>query len=154
IVAMALCGLWHGAAWTMVAWGVWHGVLLAAGQGPLRKLFAPSEEEKGAASPARVLLGLVSTWVLVNAGWLLFRAGSLHQAASMAQRIVTLKGGVHPAIVRENSVLFVFATLLALICVYRLRRPLTAFFGEPQLARPDSQKNWLAGALRPAVYTM
>ena len=26
LVAMAICGLWHGAGWTYVAWGVWHGL--------------------------------------------------------------------------------------------------------------------------------
>ncbi len=25
IVAMALCGLWHGAAWNFVVWGLYHG---------------------------------------------------------------------------------------------------------------------------------
>lgn len=29
-VTMALCGLWHGAAWTFVVWGAMHGLLLCA----------------------------------------------------------------------------------------------------------------------------
>src|SRR5262249_9779724 len=24
--AMSICGLWHGAGWTYVAWGAWHGI--------------------------------------------------------------------------------------------------------------------------------
>ncbi len=28
MVAMTLCGLWHGAAWTFVFWGLWHGAAL------------------------------------------------------------------------------------------------------------------------------
>lgn len=30
VVTMLLGGLWHGAAWNFVAWGAWHGLLLAA----------------------------------------------------------------------------------------------------------------------------
>ena len=30
--AMALCGLWHGAAWHYVIWGVWHGVGISVHQ--------------------------------------------------------------------------------------------------------------------------
>ena len=29
LIAMTLCGLWHGAAWTFVLWGFLHGILLA-----------------------------------------------------------------------------------------------------------------------------
>jgi len=32
IIAMALCGLWHGAAWHYMLWGMWHGVGLASFQ--------------------------------------------------------------------------------------------------------------------------
>src|SRR6202045_3015852 len=30
LVAMGLCGLWHGAGWTFVAWGLWHRIGLVA----------------------------------------------------------------------------------------------------------------------------
>lgn len=30
VIAMALCGLWHGAAWHYILWGVWHGIGLSA----------------------------------------------------------------------------------------------------------------------------
>ena len=32
-ITMLLGGLWHGAAWTFVAWGGWHGLLLAVNHG-------------------------------------------------------------------------------------------------------------------------
>ncbi len=32
VIAMALCGLWHGAAWHYVLWGVWHGLGLSVYQ--------------------------------------------------------------------------------------------------------------------------
>ena len=40
VVAMAICGLWHGAQWTFVLWGVWHGVLLLSNQTFLKRFFS------------------------------------------------------------------------------------------------------------------
>ena len=30
LAVFALCGLWHGASWNFLAWGLWHGLFLAA----------------------------------------------------------------------------------------------------------------------------
>ncbi|HEU0053398.1 MAG TPA: MBOAT family O-acyltransferase, partial [Longimicrobium sp.] len=115
LVAMAACGLWHGAQWTFVVWGVWHGLLLVLNQTALKPLFAGT----GPGEPARYRLrGWVAwgvTMVLVFAGWLLFRAHSLAQAADMAQAILTFRGGAAPAVVRVNGILTVFliAVLMA-----------------------------------------
>ena len=36
MVTMLLGGLWHGANWTFVAWGAWHGSLLVVPPGAAR----------------------------------------------------------------------------------------------------------------------
>src|SRR6185295_15023656 len=99
IVAMALCGLWHGAAWTFVLWGIWHGILLALNQGPMKRVFAPSEDENKPAGVVHIVFASLLTWGLVQAGWLLFRASSLHQAAVMLKSVLTFRGHLRPAIV-------------------------------------------------------
>jgi alginate O-acetyltransferase complex protein AlgI len=42
LLAMAICGLWHGAAWNFVLWGILHGIALQIGHGAtaLRCAFA------------------------------------------------------------------------------------------------------------------
>jgi alginate O-acetyltransferase complex protein AlgI len=60
-ITFALCGLWHGAAWTFVIWGVWHGAMLAV--------------ERLTGRP----LGRVGTCLAVAMGWVVFRAQSLSQ---------------------------------------------------------------------------
>lgn len=104
IAAMAICGLWHGAQWTFVLWGVWHGLLLVSSQTVLKRFFA-----------ARGWAALLVTFAAVNLGWLLFRAASLPQAARFLRTIVTLSGGLRPAVVRENAALSVLVVFLALI---------------------------------------
>lgn len=67
-LAMVLCGLWHGASWTFVLWGAYHGALLIAervrGRQPLY-----------ARLPAPLQVGC--TMILVMIGWLVFRCETL-----------------------------------------------------------------------------
>jgi alginate O-acetyltransferase complex protein AlgI len=69
-VVFLLCGLWHGASWTFVVWGAYHGALLVAeraGWGArLQRL------------PRALQHGL--TLVAVMVGWVLFRADTLTHA--------------------------------------------------------------------------
>ncbi len=71
-IVFFLCGLWHGAAWTFVAWGMWHGLLLV-----LERL---GKERFGVAPKG--LVGNACTFLLVLIGWVLFRADSVGQAFS------------------------------------------------------------------------
>ena len=69
---MLLGGLWHGARWQFVAWGAFHGVLLAA------------ERAIGRRSPYAWLPGpgqVALTFALVLLSWVLFRADDLGRAA-------------------------------------------------------------------------
>ncbi|MGH9884046.1 MAG: MBOAT family O-acyltransferase [bacterium] len=113
LLAMALCGLWHGAAWTFVGWGVWHGLLLVLGQGPLKTLFAG--RTSATTSSLRAAFAGAMTFVLVQAGWILFRARTLTQAGDIVASILSLRGGFTPAILRVNGLMivaFLFALLL------------------------------------------
>ena len=69
---MLLCGLWHGAGWTFIAWGGLHGVAVCCNRWWMAR---------GYRLPA--LLGWVLTMLFVIAGWVLFRADDFHAAARM-----------------------------------------------------------------------
>jgi alginate O-acetyltransferase complex protein AlgI len=70
-LVMLLGGLWHGAAWTFVLWGAFHGLLLAAERWRgKRSLFAALPR------PARV----AGTFFLVLVSWVLFRSPDLASA--------------------------------------------------------------------------
>ena len=76
ITTMLLGGLWHGASWTFVAWGGYHGGLLA-----LERALGDSWGRV----PRR--LRQVTTFVLVVAGWVLFRSPSFTSAADWLTRM-------------------------------------------------------------------
>ena len=121
VTAMALCGLWHGARWTFIAWGTLHGVFLVLDRTLLKPLFA--ELDPGGRSRFSVR-GYFATLVVFSGttlGWVLFRAQTFQQAAGMVRAIATLRGGLRPSVVRENGVLVVFAIFFGLVLFHALR---------------------------------
>jgi len=69
-LVMFLGGLWHGAAWTFVVWGLYHGALLA-GHSVLRR--------RGWVPRGRTL-AVACTFLAVMIGWVFFRAATLSEA--------------------------------------------------------------------------
>ncbi|MDO4891130.1 MAG: MBOAT family O-acyltransferase, partial [Coriobacteriaceae bacterium] len=77
ICVFFLCGLWHGASWTFVLWGLYHGAFLMLEQyiKPLQRL------------PR--WLGHVYAIVVVTVGFVLFRADTLGQAGAIIALMFT-----------------------------------------------------------------
>ncbi|MEZ6002931.1 MAG: MBOAT family O-acyltransferase [Planctomycetota bacterium] len=72
MITMLLGGLWHGAAWTFVAWGLWHGVGLA-----IERMLGwnrTRHDRPGAADLAVRIVRIVAIWCFVSSGWVFFRA--------------------------------------------------------------------------------
>ncbi len=76
LTTMALGGLWHGAAWTFVAWGLLHGGALAVS----RRI---EDNRIVAAMPA--WFGWALTMLVVIAGWALFRMHSFQTIAALRE---------------------------------------------------------------------
>jgi len=73
MIVFILCGMWHGANWTFLIWGLYHGGLLVIERlTGLRTLDAEST--------ALLVLKRISTFLLVMVGWVFFRSSSLAQA--------------------------------------------------------------------------
>jgi hypothetical protein len=71
LLTMFVSGLWHGAGWTFVVWGVYYGVLITAYQWiGIRGDWKP-------ASPWRRGLAWVIMFTFIVFGWTIFRAPSL-----------------------------------------------------------------------------
>jgi D-alanyl-lipoteichoic acid acyltransferase DltB (MBOAT superfamily) len=91
MITMVLGGLWHGAAWTFVAWGAIHG----SGQvvGHVRR------SKRVAAGLDPVPDGRVRVWVqrfvtfhIVCLGWIFFRADSISTATTLIGRLFSAWG--------------------------------------------------------------
>jgi D-alanyl-lipoteichoic acid acyltransferase DltB (MBOAT superfamily) len=102
MITMALCGLWHGAGWPFVVWGVWHGVGLVA-----NNLW----RRAGLRMPA--FLGWPVTMIFVLLGWTLFRAPDAATLVNIASGLCgggTTTGATGP----DNTVLWLAAALVTL----------------------------------------
>ncbi len=71
MIVFLLCGLWHGAGWTFIVWGAWHGFWLVVERACGRKPFYA-----GLSASVRVLV----TLLLITVGWVIFRAETLSEA--------------------------------------------------------------------------
>ena len=78
-LTMLLGGLWHGAAWTFVLWGAFHGVWLALHRLVSRRNpFQRAALDHGAPAPRTPRwLRRVVTFHLIALGWVVFRAGTV-----------------------------------------------------------------------------
>jgi alginate O-acetyltransferase complex protein AlgI len=85
-IVMTLVGFWHGAGWTFIIWGAFHGTLIVINH--LWRRYT-GNKEKGAAIH---ILSFLLTFLLVVIGWVIFRAGSLEAALIVLQSMFGLQG--------------------------------------------------------------
>lgn len=110
ILVMLLGGLWHGAAWTFVIWGLYHGLLQAIERAlgprhPLKQL--PVWGQK------------IATFLLVLVGWIFFRAINFDVAFRILGNMVGYTHGQSPTplhLAYPSGLLFLaFATAVSML---------------------------------------
>lgn len=125
LVVFFLTGLWHGAAWTFVAWGLFHGGFLI-----LERLWLGKRLQQ-----APAVLSHAYTLVVVMVGWVLFRAETFGQAGVMLRAMfgfgATTTGlSLQPWITPEILTAALFGAILSFPLIPRAMRR----FGVPQLS--------------------
>ncbi|MGE0193936.1 MAG: MBOAT family protein [Planctomycetota bacterium] len=116
MVVMLLGGLWHGAAWTFVAWGGLHGALLVLERVVVRRF--------GAWRISGHRATRLALWILTLAGvlltWVPFRARSFAQTQETFRAMFAGDQGV--ARLTQDGALVAAALGLLLVAVHRLTR--------------------------------
>ncbi|MEY2560634.1 MAG: alginate O-acetyltransferase complex protein AlgI [Verrucomicrobiota bacterium] len=118
IIVMFIGGLWHGAAWTFVVWGLLHGSYLALER--LVKAFVKKDAAWANNLGIKLLLGL-TTYIAVLVAWVYFRASDFN----VASRLIGGMFGRHPtgdAILSTREMLQVgIVTFFLLLAHWSLR---------------------------------
>jgi alginate O-acetyltransferase complex protein AlgI len=84
VTVFFLCGLWHGASWTFVVWGVFHGMFLVIERlGASRRVFQGDSTLRGALRHAYTLLVVMIGWVFFRADTLTFAFAYLKSMAGL-----------------------------------------------------------------------
>jgi alginate O-acetyltransferase complex protein AlgI len=105
IICFAVSGLWHGANWTFLLWGLYHGVFLVA-------------DRVGLAHVMRLAPRVVSvalTFTLVMFGWVLFRAPTLNGALGYVDAMFDPGRDVPPVVFVDQN-LVTTLSVAAAIC--------------------------------------
>ena len=90
MIVFTLSGLWHGANWTFVTWGVYNGLLIIA-----CTLLGIRHKAADITAPGRFLpslkdaVAMTATFAFVVLGWIVFRAENLAQAWGYISRMFT-----------------------------------------------------------------
>jgi alginate O-acetyltransferase complex protein AlgI len=111
VVVFFLCGLWHGAGYTFIVWGLFHGAFLAGERFALHRwALAP-----------RGVLGQIYTLAAVTVGWVLFRSVSLAQAAVFLKEMFFMTSGnpgwtaVPPFLPSDRAFYLLLGIILAVV---------------------------------------
>jgi D-alanyl-lipoteichoic acid acyltransferase DltB (MBOAT superfamily) len=136
MLTFTISGLWHGASWTFIIWGMLHGFYLMFERLTMnlkKQLIA-----RFSINPRSVilkLLGVFYTFTLVNIGWVFFRAGSLSNAkavfASMLHLGTMFESGLvfHQSFYKlgltQSEFYFAVYSILALLLIEFLQRKMS-----------------------------
>ncbi len=113
MLTMLAGGLWHGAAWTFVAWGGAHGAAQVVHQ-EFKRLFPPAPWQE----PYRRILSWFITLNFVCVTWILFRASSFANAWLILRRYLFLEHGGSETI----PLWLIFVGPVLLVLQYLMRR--------------------------------
>ena len=106
LIVFILCGLWHGAAWTFLAWGLWHGFFLIAERLAQR-----------ISLPVPKLISMIYVWIFVSLGWVLFRAESLPHAIDYWTALAGLNSPEQTVYIDMSGTVKI-GLILAIICMW------------------------------------
>ena len=84
IFAMTLCGFWHGAGWTFIFWGFYHGLLLVVQR--LNKTIFKIKFHS--------FISLCLTQFVIVIGWVFFRADTMKHGLKIIKKMFFITSGV------------------------------------------------------------
>ncbi|HKN52763.1 MAG TPA: MBOAT family protein, partial [Amycolatopsis sp.] len=139
-VVFVLTGFWHGAQWTFLIWGCYHGALLV-----IERRFAI---DMSPARPVARIARRALTLLLVVIGWVFFRSPDLpHALAMIGHMLLPDFGGLSDAVTSALTNQRLVILLAALCVIFLPSHPVTGPLLESSRSRP-------ANALRIGVMTV
>jgi len=143
LIVFVLVGFWHGANWTFLFWGLYHGALLVIERSQGWSVVPPAARAVLARRARRAL-----TFLLVILGWVLFRAADLGSALVMLQHMLVpdfhgLTDIVDATVTNQRIIIL----LIGLSVVLLPAHPVTGPYLESVRSRP-------AAVLRISVMTV
>ena len=155
MIVFLLSGLWHGADWSFVAWGAYHGLLLV-----LLILLNRNTKYEHVVAYDKILptfseLGqMLLVYVLATFGWMMFRADNMSQFIDYTARMCTTDLLSMPKL-QGNTILFMNIALMFIIEWFMRRQKHGLDFNiSPIHNKPYTIHYTLYAAMRYTLYTL
>jgi D-alanyl-lipoteichoic acid acyltransferase DltB (MBOAT superfamily) len=134
MITMILGGLWHGANWTFIIWGILHGVYLAVHKFMTKgkKIVSTNKPLKSLTDVLRFLPSNISTYLLVVITWLFFRAKGMGDINTFISKCTEWTWGHYP--LRFMTILLGFTLITAFFDVLEYKTGSHVFF--KRISRP------------------
>ncbi len=105
ITTMTIGGLWHGANWTYIVWGLLHGLALAIHKIWMTVTGSPNRK----VGPISAIISIGLTFCFTTFCWIFFRAESISEAFAIIRRIGSWSPGI------EHTYMWFFVSAIILI---------------------------------------
>ncbi len=86
VVVFFICGLWHGASWNFVVWGLFHGLIMI-----IERILYNKQKFR-----MHGIVGRCITFGIVMIGWVMFRSSSITEAFSMYKLMLGINAPIDP----------------------------------------------------------
>lgn len=140
MVTMLLGGLWHGAAWTFVVWGMLHGLYLVVERFFKQRLTITINFWNG-------LVLALATYFCVNITWVFFRAPDFNTAAKLLGSMFYFGAG-KAKVLEYNQITQVLVVITGLfLCHYLMRNTSVQ-------AVANKTPGWLLGIVWAAMFVL
>lgn len=123
-VVFLISGFWHGAEWTFILWGAYHGFFLA-----IDRLFFLKATEKIGKFP-RVIL----TFVIAVFGWVLFRAKDVEQAGNFMRKMLSFDNSLESFYTLHLLIVLVLAGIISFFPLFLKPRQEGQIFRQTDLS--------------------
>ena len=109
-VVFLISGLWHGASWTFVLWGLFHGLFLI-----FDRLFMLNLLKKAGRFPSILL-----TFLVVVLGWVLFRAETVSAAVGYYKALFAFRCGLTTVLTPQFILFFALAVVFSFLPILKI----------------------------------
>lgn len=120
-IIFLLSGLWHGANWTFICWGLYHALLFV----PLLLLGKTKrfgKYERGKSISSREWMHILCTFALVTIGWVIFRSPDIQTAFHYIVKLFTVTDYGIPNINSKRLFIILECTMaIAFVTIMELR---------------------------------
>ncbi|MGZ3865217.1 MAG: MBOAT family O-acyltransferase [Bacteroidia bacterium] len=123
-VVFLISGLWHGAEWTFILWGAYHGFFLA-----IDRLFFLKVTEKIGKFPRVILTFLIAVF-----GWVLFRAKDVSQAGNFMAKMLSFDNSKDAFYSTHLIAILFFAGIISFLPLFMKQRQEGALFKNPEMS--------------------